>query len=213
MTAFPPLQQPITLQGPAGALEAVTNMPKIKPIGVAIVCHPHPLHGGTMNNKVVTTAERACRESGFATVRFNYRGVGQSEGAFAQGVGEALDLLAVVSWVRTQLLEQPIVLVGFSFGAGVVLRAQDEVAPVALVTIAPAANHFDWGAVGAIACPWCLVMDRDDEIVPFSEVEKWLATREESPQLELFNESGHFFHGKLVTLRERLKDFLQGLST
>src|SRR6188768_1844090 len=128
----PPSPQPATIDGPAGAIEARVEDPT--PPGnrvrcVAVVCHPHPLFGGTMQNKVVHTTARALQEAGAATVRFNFRGVGQSEGTHDQGVGEIDDAIAVVQWTRARFVCDELWLAGFSFGAAVALQAALRVSP------------------------------------------------------------------------------------
>ncbi len=140
-----------TIAGPSGAIECAVDAPAGTPRGVAVVCHPHPQHGGTMDNKVVQTLARAFMQLGYTAVRFNFRGVGASAGAWAQGPGEIDDALAVIAALRAPGL--PLVLAGFSFGGYVAsnaaarLAAADGAAAERLVLVAPAASRFDMAAV------------------------------------------------------------------
>ena len=123
-SAFPTESTTVLLDGPAGALEVAVDRSECTPLpAVAIVCHPLPTEGGTMHNKVVTMAARALREVGIDSVRFNFRGVGASQGAFDEGVGETDDLIAVAEWLRTQRPDAALWLAGFSFGPYESLRA------------------------------------------------------------------------------------------
>jgi len=122
----------LSLEGPAGALEAVLEDPGAAGISYAVVCHPHPLYGGTMDNKVVTTVARALQDAGMPTLRFNFRGVGASDGAFDQGSGETADADAVAAWGAERWPGRTLVIAGFSFGAYVALRlAQQRPFPIA----------------------------------------------------------------------------------
>jgi len=205
--------QSIEIPGPCGVIEAAIEWPanadasqapdQIKDI--AIVCHPHPLHGGTMNNKVVTTVARAFLKLGYAAIRFNYRGVGRSDGEFAQGEGETDDLFAVIDWVKKQFPNTTISLAGFSFGAYVATNAAHRLSDVKqLVLVAPAVHHHDYSKFGAITCPWIIVQGEDDEIVPPQQVFDWVATLPRPVTLIRMENTTHFFHGKLVELRDRL---------
>ncbi|MFO7278462.1 MAG: alpha/beta hydrolase, partial [Pseudomonadota bacterium] len=124
MTFRPPKPEPVRLDGPAGVLEALLEEPAdAVPGRFAVVCHPHPLHGGTMNNKVVHTLARTFNELGIRSLRFNFRGVGASEGSYAEGIGETEDALAVIEWGRVRWPGAEPLLAGFSFGGIVALRA------------------------------------------------------------------------------------------
>ena len=136
---FPDASGSLVLPGPAGALEVAVDLPEDdvtrQPV-VAIVCHPLPTEGGTMHNKVVTMAARALRELGVATVRFNFRGTGTSEGAYDGGDGERADLRAVAEWLRETRPDDQFWLAGFSFGAYVSLAMAAELQPSLLISIA-----------------------------------------------------------------------------
>ena len=199
----------ILLPGPAGALELACALPEgPQRGGVAIIAHPHPLQGGTMHNKVVTITERALLELGLATVRFNFRGVGRSEGVHDNGNGEADDLVAIAQWVRTQRPGDTLWLAGFSFGSYVTLRAAGRVRPAQLVLIAPPVGRWDFVDVAAPTCPWLIVQGEEDEVVDANAVFAWAANLEPRPQLVRMPETGHFFHRRLMDLRGVLKNAL-----
>jgi alpha/beta superfamily hydrolase len=195
------------ISGPAGQLEAVVAeiSPTKNPI-IGIICHPHPLHGGTMHNKVVSTLSRTFRELGITSLRFNYRGVGKSGGSFAEGSGETEDTLAVIEWAKEQWPQANIWLAGFSFGAYVSLRAATIANNISqLISIAPAVNHADFSHLHP-KCPWLLVIAEKDTIVPADEIKKWIKTLQPPPDILTFSEATHFFDGQLVTLRQQLID-------
>jgi alpha/beta superfamily hydrolase len=204
-----PCNRPITLAGPAGALEALTLCPAHgAAVATAVILHPHPLHGGTMQNKVVHTLARAFAELGVASVRFNFRGVGASAGRFAHGEGETDDALAVLEWVRAQRSGSPIWLAGFSFGAYVALRAAVPAQVSGLITVAPAVHLYDFSKLILPHCPWLLIQGEADEVVPVEAVRDWLADSTPSPQALFLPDTGHFFHGRLNDLKTALRDFV-----
>lgn len=205
----------VRIPGPAGALEALAACPAREAhAATAVLCHPHPLHGGTMHNKVVHTLARAFTDLGLRAVRFNFRGVGASAGSFAHGVGETDDLLAVIAWARAQRPHDAIWLAGFSFGAYVALRAAS-MAPVAqLVTVAPPVHLYDVDALAPPRTPWLLIQGMADEVVPAAEVLAWARALRPAPELVELPGVGHFFHQHLNDLRsvvvERLRARLAG---
>jgi hypothetical protein len=203
-----PCNQAITLDGPAGALEALTICPAGHVVAMAVLLHPHPLHGGTMQNKVVHTLARGFSELGVASVRFNFRGVGASAGDFADGVGETEDALAVIAWAREQHPNTPIWLAGFSFGAYVALRAATAAQVDGLVTVAPAVHLYDFSSLKLPSCPWLLIQGEADEVVPIETVHAWLSGVAPSPETLLLPGVGHFFHGHLAELKSALRDFV-----
>lgn len=197
------------IAGPAGQLELVVSEPTHTPRSAwGIVCHPHPLFGGTMNNKVVTTLVKTFQGMGVATVRFNFRVVGQSEGRFDQGQGELEDLLAVIDWVQQQQIRNEIWLGGFSFGSYVAAKAATRIPVNKLVTIAPPVQHFPMQELPPITCPWILVQGELDDVVPPQEVFTWAEERNPKPIIIRFPEAGHFFHGQLAELRARIQEAL-----
>ena len=209
--AFPDDSATILLPGPAGALEvAVDRAGTGRPV-VAIVCHPLPTEGGSMHNKVVTVAARALRECGVDTVRFNFRGVGQSDGRFDDGDGESDDLRAVAAWVRQQQPASALWLAGFSFGAYVSLRMAAELQPAGLVSIAPPVGRsWDFAAIQPPTCPWLVVQGEADEIVDPQAVRDWAATMPRPPQLVRMEGASHFFHRKLIDLRGAIRNGVRG---
>jgi uncharacterized protein len=207
--AFPTQSGPVTLAGPAGALELHVDLPEddVAPLPlVGIVCHPLPTEGGTMHNKVVTMAARALRELGAATVRFNFRGTGESEGTFDEGRGEADDLMAVAAWVREQRPGDALWLAGFSFGAYVSLRAAAVLKPDLLISIAPPAGRGDFDGIELPTMPWLVVQGENDEIVDPQAVYDWLEKSKAQPELVRMPDTSHFFHRKLIDLRGAIKN-------
>ena len=211
----PPAPRAEVIPGPAGALEARVEDPRSEPrsaaVTVGVVCHPHPLHDGTMQNKVVHTAARAMQEAGAPTVRFNFRGVGASAGHYANGVGEVDDALAVIGWAREQFRCDVLWLAGFSFGAAVALRAAGSGArPSRLVTIAPPIGRILVDPVARPDCPWLIVQGDRDELVDVEAVRAWAARYEPAPALLVVPGAEHFFHGKLAELRQGVLRFVRG---
>jgi len=186
----------LALAGPAGTLEAVREAPAGAPRGLALLCHPHPLHGGTLDNKVVQTLARALRACGWCTLRFNFRGVGASQGQWDGGRGEVDDALAAVAALRAP--GQPLVLGGFSFGGYVAAQAAQRLAEPAqrLVLIAPATGNFDLPPVPQDS----LVVHGDcDEVVPLAATLAW--ARPQALPIVVVPGGGHFFHGQLPLLK------------
>ena len=205
--------EPLLLAGPAGRIEAAFDAPDAdvpaRPL-LAIVCHPLPTEGGSMHNKVVTMAARALREVGATTLRFNFRGVGQSEGRFDDGVGELDDLRAVAAWARANHPDKILWLAGFSFGAYVSLRLAVELRAAALVSIAPPVGRsWDFSAIEVPTAPLLVIQGEADEIVDPQAVFAWLATLPRQPRLVRMPDTSHFFHRKLIDLRGALKHGVQ----
>jgi len=208
--ATKPHSENLTLEGAAGKLEALLDKPRELAVrGTVVVCHPHPLHGGNLQNKVAHTLARAFGTSGFQALRFNFRGVGESEGHFDDGIGELDDVLAALRWVDLHAPSQPVWLAGFSFGAAMAVRAAVHTTPAGLVSIAPATSRFADNLDGQPNCPWLIVQGDQDELVPIQETIDWLNTLEPGPHLEVFADTEHFFHGKLVSLRKSVEAFVQ----
>lgn len=208
----PPVPQPATIDGPAGPLEARIEEPApgADAAAVGVVCHPHPLYGGTMQNKVVHTLARAMQELGVPTVRFNFRGVGGSAGTYDGGAGELDDALAVCAWARRRWNCETLWLAGFSFGSAVALQAAQAVAPQALVTVAPPVGRIIVAPVPRPACPWLVVQGDHDELVDVAGVRRWVAGYAPPPQLVVLEGAEHFFHGRLGDLRAAVRAFLSG---
>jgi alpha/beta superfamily hydrolase len=182
--------------GPAGTIEAVLDIPAAAPQGVALVCHPHPLQGGTLDNKVAQTLARTFAKLGYAAARFNFRGVGQSAGTFAEGIGETDDALAVLAHVRNRFGEAlPIALAGFSFGSYVQTRVAFRVHAEGLVLVGPAVNRF---SIEHVQGGTVVVHGEEDDVVPLADVFAW--ARPQQLPVVVFPGCGHFFHGRLPQL-------------
>jgi alpha/beta superfamily hydrolase len=186
------------IAGPAGALECAIDEPMDAVRGVAVVCHPHPQHGGTMDNKVVQTVARAFVQQGWRTVRFNFRGIGASEGTWDEGQGEIDDAMAVVHARRDTSL--PFALAGFSFGAYVAshvcARLAAEQPPDRLVLVGPATQNF---RVAPVPPGTLVIHGEQDEVVPLQATLDW--ARPQSLPVVVVPGVGHFFHGQLPLLK------------
>jgi alpha/beta superfamily hydrolase len=199
----PPRAELLSIAGPVGPIEALLEDPEAEARnGFGVVCHPHPLYGGTMTNKVVHTVARALQEQGMPTVRFNYRGVGKSAGQYDEGRGETADALAVVAWGRERWPGLPLTLAGFSFGSMVALLATPAAQPAELITVAPAVSNARFSAVERPACPWLIIQGMADEVVDYTQVQAFAARFAPPPALRLLPGIDHFFNGRLPELRE-----------
>jgi alpha/beta superfamily hydrolase len=198
------------LPGPVGAIEALEDLPDLLsgqvPCGVVVIAHPHPLFAGTMDNKVVQTLARAFVQCGWRSIRFNFRGVGATEGVHDAGHGELEDLLAVISHAtRTgQQSVTPLALAGFSFGSFVVSHAlaalNGNQAPQQLVMVGTAASRFDVAPVPQTLHARTLVLHGEyDDTVPLADVMNW--ARPQTLPVTVIPGGGHFFHGQLPLLR------------
>lgn len=200
--------------GPVGPLEALLELPSgvastESPAAFAVICHPHPLHGGTMHNKVVHTLARAFLELGIPAFRFNYRGVGASAGSYDEGVGETADALAVVAAGRSRWPDARLVLAGFSFGGVVALRAAAAVPPERLVTVAPAVDRVPLEMLQDPPRHWLLIQGLEDEVVPQPRVRAWADSLASPPQCAWLPGVGHFFHGALAPLKAAVQQFMR----
>ena len=175
--------EPCLFRGPAGDLEGLVDMPERAPTAVAVVCHPNPAQGGTMQNKVTYILARAYNDMGAVTLRFNFRGVGRSAGVFDNGVGEIGDALAAMDWLMAEHRGLPLWLGGFSFGGYVALRAQSQRPVERLVTVAPAVQRFATAPIVPPVCPWLLVQGDADDVVPPEEVLGWAKDLQRAPQV------------------------------
>ncbi|HEX7340784.1 MAG TPA: alpha/beta fold hydrolase [Rhodanobacteraceae bacterium] len=209
---FPTEGTSFALAGPAGKLEVATDVPTASHArrGTAVICHPHPLQGGTMRNKVVTMIERALRESGLATVRFNFRGAGASEGAFDDARGEADDLAAVVAWARRVHPGDALWLAGFSFGSYVALAHANRLGANALISVAPPVGRsYDFDAINLPTCPWLVIQGEADEVVDPAAVFDWIEQIDATPTLIRMPDTSHFFHRRLLDLRGAIKNAIR----
>jgi alpha/beta superfamily hydrolase len=205
--SFPDQAASFMLNGPAGKLETITDIaePACARRGVAVICHPNPVQGGTMHNKVVTMVERALRESGLDTVRFNFRGTGNSPGAYDNGQGEGDDLTAVAAWVRKMRPDAALWLAGFSFGSYVTISRAVQLHADALISIAPPVGRWAFGELTVPTCPWLVVQGEADEVVDPETVFDWIEALEKKPELVRMPDTSHFFHRRLMDLRGAIK--------
>jgi len=206
-------REDVVIPGPAGDLEGVFEHPRGRdPVAHAVVCHPHPLYQGTMNNKVTFTLARAAVEAGAGALRFNFRGVGRSEGRYDEGRGEAADVAAAEAWLARRDPAVPLWRLGFSFGAAMALRASAESPCALLVTVAPPAGRLD--GYGLSEAPpragrWLLVQGDADDVVDPDGVLAWARGLTEPPEIRVLEGAGHFFHGRLTELRKEVLAFLE----
>jgi alpha/beta superfamily hydrolase len=196
----------VSVAGPAGPLQAIAETPSSTASAYAVVCHPHPLFGGSMENKVVTTLARALRDTGIPTLRFNFRGVGSSAGVFDEGVGETADAAAVASYGALRWPAKQLVLAGFSFGAFVALRLAQQRDVSRLITVAPPVDRFDFSTLPVPRCPWLIVQGDADDVVDPRRVLAWAKVLEPPPKLIVLRGVGHFFHGHLNVLKDAVID-------
>jgi hypothetical protein len=205
---FPRVGGELVLAGAAGSIEAWLDLPEPghARLGTAIICHPHPLHEGTMHNKVVTMVARSLRELGLAALRFNFRGVGTSAGSYDNGQGEAADVEGIAGWLAQVRPDHQLWLAGFSFGAYVTARAAQRLPVRELISIGPAVENFDFASLKRPDCPWVVLQGEEDEVVSPRAVFDWAATVKPSVQLIRMPETGHFFHRRLMDLRGALKN-------
>lgn len=211
----PPRADRVRIAGPAGELDALVETPAddrvadvASPSRFGVVCHPHPLYGGTLDNKVVYTLARAFVELGVPTIRFNFRGVGASAGAYDEGRGETADALAVTAYGRERWPGASLWLAGFSFGGAVAVRAAAQAAPARLVTVAPGITRVVMEGVASPACPWLIVQGDADDVIEPAAVLEWAKRQSPAPAVSLLPGAGHFFHGRLHELRATVMDFL-----
>jgi alpha/beta superfamily hydrolase len=195
----------LMIEGPAGLLEAIAEEGSSTDAPYAIVCHPHPLFGGTMDNKVVTTVARALGACGMPTIRFNFRGVGASAGKFDDGRGETEDAAAVAAWGASRWGARKVVIAGFSFGAYVAMRLAQTLSPARLILIAPPVGRFEFTAFSAPDCPWLIVQGEADDVVDPQAVRTWAEALSPRARLAMLADVGHFFHGHLVELRDAIE--------
>ncbi len=210
MTSFrPPAPERLLLSGPAGTLEAAFEVPAdFAGQRIALVCHPHPLFGGTMDNKVVVIAARALQEQGYATLRFNFRGVGQSTGSWDLGRGEADDAMAAAAVLQARWPAAELVVAGFSFGAYVATQLATRLPVRQLITIAPPVQRFDFSTLAVPQCPWLVVQGDQDELVDHEAVLAWTRSLQPAPEVVILPGAEHFFHGRLNDLRSAIQGHL-----
>lgn len=194
---------------PDAVIETVVEDPGGDPRGLALIAHPHPLHGGSLDNKVVHTLARAALARGYVAVRPNFRGVGASSGRYDHGIGETEDLLAVAEHLAPQFGHLPWTLLGFSFGAYVQHRVAQSIAARGLdarqlIMVGPAVSMYDFAPP---ALPTTIIHGEEDELIPLAAVQAY--AEEHRIALLTIAGAGHFFHGKLVELKTQVENLLQ----
>jgi len=194
-----------TIAGPTGKLEVALNAPDGARAGIALIAHPNPVEGGTLDNKVVHTLARTFFALSYLAVRFNYRGVGQSEGTYDAGRGEVDDARAVLAHIRGRSGDLPLILAGFSFGAFVVSQLASEETAQRVVLVGPAVGRF---AVGSVAEDTIVVHGEEDDVVPLADVMNW--ARPQALPIVVFPGCGHFFHGRLTQLSRVVASLVKG---
>ena len=201
------------LEGPAGRLEALLEWTEAaRPRLTALVCHPHPLYGGTMHTKIVFRAAKAALGLGLPTLRYNFRSVGRSQGTFSQGHGELDDVRTALDFLDGRFSGLPIVLMGFSFGCWIGLRAgasDDRVK--ALVGLGVPAASYDFTFLAAVTKPKLIVQGTEDVYGPRAHVEQLFASLAEPKQIHWVAGADHFFTGKLEEAQGAVSGFLASL--
>jgi len=204
---MPVVLEKFETEGPAGKLEGVVHMPEDIPCGIAVVAHPLPTMGGTMENKVAVMLAKTFAELGCVTLRFNFRGVGASAGEFTGGDGEEQDMLAIVRYAQEEFgQELPLVLSGFSFGGYVAARTALQVHPQHLILAAPAVGRF---AMPAVAPDTLVIHGEHDDVVPLADALEW--ARPQQLPIVVLPQAEHFFHGRLTQLRDIVRRHFTGV--
>lgn len=207
-------EQSCMVPGPSGQLQVVVHQgdeagPFASRQWLVVLCHPHPLHGGVMDNKVVTTLMRTYRDLGVQVVRFNFRGVGESQGSFDNAVGECDDLRAIVAWCKTQWPAARLMLAGFSFGSSIAAQVSYDIPDLLHLTlVAPPVERYPYARGNQFSCPVCIIQGDKDERVVAQGVFTWAAGLEGDVELLRYPEAGHFFHGYLTLLKADLTQVL-----
>jgi alpha/beta superfamily hydrolase len=212
-TATPSIRS-LFLEGPSGRLEALLNAGTESATHAAVVCHPHPLYGGTLHNKVVFHTMKALNSFGFPVLRFNFRGTGLSEGEHHHGVGEVEDVRVALDWLDGEF-HLPLIFAGFSFGAAVGLRAacSDPRVKAAIAVGLPVApiddRSYEYGFLGSCAKPKLFVSGNRDQYGPRVQLEKLVSDLPEPRKLVLIDGADHFFEGRLRELREAIEGWIR----
>lgn len=189
-------QHKLRIKLPAGKIETVIEDPEEGRRGLALIAHPHPLHGGSLDNKVAWTLAKAAVNQGLVAVRPNFRGVGDSEGEFDHGIGETEDLLGLAASIATHYPDLPWTLMGFSFGAYVQHRVAAALSAERLIMVGPAVSMYEFNAP---AIPAHIIHGVEDELIPIAAVREY--ARSHRIPLHEIEGAGHFFHGKLKPLQ------------
>lgn len=213
---FIPKDNRFTINGPVGDLELMTRRGQPASVDLdewlVVVCHPHPDHGGTMDNKVVATVARAARDFGLDSLRFNYRGVGNSQGSSGNFDGECLDFDCIIEWLRSATSKTKLILVGFSFGSAVVAVRSNQIAEtVHSVLIAPPIERYPYP--NRYSVPISIIQGAQDEVVDADAVTDWVKSLNSIYDYYYSSDTSHFFHGKLATLKTKLTGIFSALIT
>lgn len=210
--------QKIIIQGPCGDLEALSSWSEPLPgtlKRVALICHPHPLYQGSMYNKVVSTCAKAYAELGIPSLRFNYRGVGESAGSYGDIDGEVADAMAAIHWLQQVLPKHQLCLIGFSFGSYIAAYCASKLPCHHLISIAPPVKNMPFSELSHIACPWLVIQGDHDEVVEAADVQAWHEAHPNTGHrvLEMLPGVSHFFHGQLLGLRQLIVSWLGNITT
>ena len=201
------VQKQFSIAGAAGSLEGIVHLPEGAARAIAVVAHPLPTMGGTMDNKVAVMLAKTFVELGCVSLRFNFRGVGASEGEFTGGDGEEQDMIDIVRYAREQFGEElPLLLSGFSFGGYVAARAANFLHPQHLVLAAPAVGRF---AMPAVSSDTLVIHGEYDDVVPLADALEW--ARPQQLPIVVLPQAEHFFHGRLTQLRDIVKRHFSGV--
>ena len=204
-------EQTLLLNGEVGSLEAILQCPKVSNLKyLALLGHPHSLYGGTMQNKVVTTLARAFQTLGIPSLRFNFRGVEQSQGVYDAGIGESEDMLRLMKTFQEAKPDLKFILAGFSFGSYVTFRAAAlaKESIQGLISVAPAVQHYSFEEFEGLSFPWVVIQGEEDDTALPEAVYEWHAKLKPSPQLIKMPETGHFFHSRLGDLTTHLLEVI-----
>jgi len=211
MNKHPSEEETLLITMPTGQIiETRIGFPQnaIEPKTLAVICHPHPLFGGTMDNKVVYILTSTLRNLGAISVRFNFRGIGKSTGTFDQGIGESEDLVFLINYLQQHYSTKKLWLAGFSFGSFVAFRAHEKIKPERLILIAPAVERWDYQGVISQETKTLIVQGGNDTVVSPPTVIDWVGTLQPAPHFEMIEEADHFFHGFLPHLRETIQTWI-----
>lgn len=204
--------QPLLLPGAAGNIETILSAPRGQARGCAVICHPHPLFGGAMTNKVTYTLASVATMAGFYALRFNFRGVGKSEGEHDQAVGETDDTVGLAELMLSRMpAGAPLLLAGFSFGGYVSVRAAERLRPALQISVAPPfGGRFAYSITPKRPdCPWLVIHSRDDDVVSYSETAAALSQYQPAPEIAMLDGAGHFFDGRLGDIRTIAGEFIE----
>jgi uncharacterized protein len=194
------MQTELLIPSAAGHLEALFDHPQ-DATRAMVLCHPHPQYGGSMHDAVVDTVDSVARRHGYATLKFNFRGVGESTGRFDNGVGEVDDLLAALAWLRERVGAMPIWLAGYSFGSNIVWRAIDRAGDVGgVLLVAPPVAMMDFAARPASTAKVTAIAGDEDDYVDEASLHSWAASVAPSANVEIIAGANHFFSGRYSEL-------------